>query len=138
MAFHQEYRAKFPGITTTSIASLEAFYYTTDTIPYEGNSWQGTNRGGYSNPDADRLDQRYFTTIDPAERQRVLTSFEKGHRSEAETDSRLADLAGEIGTLQQERALLESRLSLTEALESRLARLISACGKTSGAFSRSS
>lgn len=74
---NQEYRAKFPGMTTTSIASLEGFYYTTDTIPHDGNRWQGTNRGGYSNPEADRLDHAYFTTIDQAKRREVLIDILK-------------------------------------------------------------
>jgi peptide/nickel transport system substrate-binding protein len=69
---NQEYRAKFPGMTTTSIASVEAFYYTSDTIPHEGNGWQGTNRGGYSSAEADRLDHAYFTTIGPVQRRDVL------------------------------------------------------------------
>ena len=72
---NQEYRAKFPGMTTTSIASLEAFYYTSDTVPHEGNNWQGTNRGGYTSPEGDRLDHLYFTTIDPAKRQDVLINI---------------------------------------------------------------
>jgi peptide/nickel transport system substrate-binding protein len=72
---NQEYRAKFPGMTTTSIASLEAFYYTSDTVPYEGNNWQGTNRGGYSSPEGDRLDHLYFTTIDAQKREDVLINI---------------------------------------------------------------
>jgi peptide/nickel transport system substrate-binding protein len=74
---NQEYRARFPGITTTSIASLEAFYYTSDTIPHEGNGWQGTNRGGYSSSEGDRLDHLYFTTIDATQRQQVLIDIVK-------------------------------------------------------------
>lgn len=55
----------------------DAFYYTSDTIPHEANGWQGANRGGYGNAEADRLDHAYFTTIDPLQRRDILVDILK-------------------------------------------------------------
>jgi len=74
---NQEYRAKYPGITTTSVSTLEGFYLTSDTIPSDANHWKGNNRGGYSSAEGDQLQLDYLAAIDPAKRSEVLVQTVK-------------------------------------------------------------
>jgi peptide/nickel transport system substrate-binding protein len=39
------------------------------------NRWSGANRGGWSNPEYDRLYDAFTTTLDPAERTRQLVAI---------------------------------------------------------------
>ncbi len=75
----QEYRAKFPGITTsaTSISPDWMDKWQSDRIASEANRWRGANRGGYSRPELDNLYREYITTIDPGRRQDVLLRLVK-------------------------------------------------------------
>ncbi len=75
----QEYRAKFPGITTsaTSISPDWMDKWQTERIASEATRWRGANRGGYSRPELDSLYREYITTIDPARRQDALVRLVK-------------------------------------------------------------
>lgn len=37
----------------------------------ESNRWRGSNRGGYSNPSYDQLDERFWSTLDKSERDQI-------------------------------------------------------------------
>lgn len=75
----QEYRAKFPGISTsaTSIAPDWLDKWQTDRAASEANRWRGGNRGAYGNADFDRMYREYITTIDPVKRQGALVQIVK-------------------------------------------------------------
>ena len=61
----QEYRAKFPGVSSSSPAGPDSITrFSSDNIPSDANRWRGGNRGGYSNPEFDRLSNQFFNTID--------------------------------------------------------------------------
>jgi peptide/nickel transport system substrate-binding protein len=62
--------ATFPGLSTTSRPAEEAqlVNLTTSQIPSAENRWSGSNRGGWSNPEYDRLAEAFATTLDRAER----------------------------------------------------------------------
>ncbi len=51
--------------------------YTTDQIPGPENRWHGSNRGGWSNSEYDRLVHLYMTTLEPSERVRQLARIER-------------------------------------------------------------
>jgi peptide/nickel transport system substrate-binding protein len=75
----QEYRAKFPGISTssTSISIDWMDKWQTDRAASEANRWRGGNRGAYSNATVDRMYRDYITTIDPTKRQDALVQLVK-------------------------------------------------------------
>ncbi len=51
--------------------------YTTEQIPRPENRWFGDNRGGWSNAEYDRLVGLYVTTLEPAERVKILAQAER-------------------------------------------------------------
>jgi peptide/nickel transport system substrate-binding protein len=51
--------------------------YTTDQTPRPENRWHGDNRGGWSNPEYDRLVGLYMKTLEPSERVRILAEAER-------------------------------------------------------------
>jgi peptide/nickel transport system substrate-binding protein len=60
----QEYRAKFPGVAFSSPAGPDVILrFSSDVIPSDANRWRGSNRGGYNNPELDRLSVEFFRTI---------------------------------------------------------------------------
>jgi peptide/nickel transport system substrate-binding protein len=75
----QEYRAKFPGISTssTSIAPNWMEKWQSDRAASEENRWRGANRGAYARPELDRLYREYITRIDPVRRQEALVQMVK-------------------------------------------------------------
>lgn len=75
----QEYRAKFPGISTssTSISPDWMDKWQTDRAASDANRWRGGNRGAYSNPTLDRMYREYITTIDSAKREDSLVQLVK-------------------------------------------------------------
>jgi peptide/nickel transport system substrate-binding protein len=83
-----EYINTHPGAyTNTQSKAFESFF--TDKLhsrnaPTPGNRWQGTNRGGYSNPKLDALLDNLVATIDPRERLPLLR---------AALDEQLTDVA---------------------------------------------
>ena len=65
----QEYRAKFPGVASSSPMGVDALdRFRSENIPNDANRWRGGNRGGYSSPTMDRLSKEFFTTVELAPR----------------------------------------------------------------------
>lgn len=65
----QEYRAKFPGVSFSSPSGIDVINrFWTDNIPSDANRWRGSNRGGYSNPEYDRVSSEFLRTVDPRAR----------------------------------------------------------------------
>ncbi len=60
-------RTKFPGLSFGRAGTAAESYVTKD-IPTEENRWQGSNYGGYSRPEVDRMIMVFLTTLDPGER----------------------------------------------------------------------
>ena len=56
-------RANFPAIYTTSSSRLESMFGRS--IGTATNRWIGTNRGGWTNPEYDRLYEAFGATLDP-------------------------------------------------------------------------
>jgi peptide/nickel transport system substrate-binding protein len=73
----QEYRAKFPGISTssTSISPVWMEKWQADRAASEENRWRGANRGAYARPELDRLYRQYITTIDQAAQRSTLVEM---------------------------------------------------------------
>jgi ABC-type oligopeptide transport system substrate-binding subunit len=51
--------------------------YTTEQIPRPESRWHGDNRGGWSNPEYDRLVGQFLTTLERPERLKVLAAAER-------------------------------------------------------------
>jgi len=70
-----QFRATFPGAHIRSSApnwtSDTILNYSIARIPHEGNRWTGSNLGGYSSPEADRLGSSILKTLDVRERDRL-------------------------------------------------------------------
>ncbi len=78
LSIDPEARVAFPGmftsITSQGEATLDAF--TTAQIPRAENRWRGgNNRGGWSNPEYDRLVGAFATTLDPGQRAEQLVQM---------------------------------------------------------------
>ena len=68
--------ATFPSLATTSRPAGEdqLLNLITASIPTAETRWSGTNRGGWSNPEYDRLAEAFAATLDRTERnQHVIT-----------------------------------------------------------------
>jgi peptide/nickel transport system substrate-binding protein len=67
-------RATFRALHPVSIAQGEAAltYLTTAAVARPETRWNGQNRGGWSNPEFDRFDEAFRTTLDAAQRNRHL------------------------------------------------------------------
>ncbi|MEA2639086.1 MAG: peptide/nickel transport system substrate-binding protein [Chloroflexota bacterium] len=74
-----ELRATFPGAhsrsTNPNYLSPSVFDYTSSRIPSEANRWNGTNLGGYSSPETDRLAAAILGSLDVRERDRLTLEF---------------------------------------------------------------
>jgi peptide/nickel transport system substrate-binding protein len=70
-------RNQQPGLSTTSGPAGEStlIEHRTLDLPTPQNRWTGSNRGGWSNPEYDRAADVLPTTLDRAERMRVLTQM---------------------------------------------------------------
>lgn len=68
-------RATFRTLHPVSIAQGETAltYLTSAAIARPETRWNGQNRGGWSHPEFDRLQEAFRTTLDPTERMRHLT-----------------------------------------------------------------
>jgi peptide/nickel transport system substrate-binding protein len=62
---NQQPSISFTGGQSGEIRLVE---HTTDTVPSAQNRWIGTNRGGWTNPEFDRLAQQFNATLVRAER----------------------------------------------------------------------
>jgi peptide/nickel transport system substrate-binding protein len=69
----------FPALFSTGRRGGEANLsdYTTSMTPGAGNRWFGGNRGGWSNPEYDRLWEAFNTTLDRSERVKQIAGMEK-------------------------------------------------------------
>jgi peptide/nickel transport system substrate-binding protein len=69
--------ATFPALATTSRPAEEdqLLNLTTSSIPTAENRWTGSNRGGWSNPEYDRLAERFAATLDREERTRHVIAM---------------------------------------------------------------
>jgi ABC-type transport system substrate-binding protein len=69
-------RMQFPGLLSHGVNTEERDAMVNVTTPEVGtaaNRWSGSNRGGYSNPEYDRLFEQYSTTLDRSQRvQRIV------------------------------------------------------------------
>ncbi len=63
-----EFRALLPGLFTGGAGSDRLSEYGSDAIARPENRWNGNNRGGWENPEYERLWQAYNTTLDRTER----------------------------------------------------------------------
>jgi peptide/nickel transport system substrate-binding protein len=71
-------RATFPGLFNWSTAGPADDWltnYTAAKIPGPENRWAGNNRGGWSNPDYDRLADAYGTSLDRNERTQLTVDM---------------------------------------------------------------
>lgn len=77
LAQNAEVRATFPGMYSNNTNAGEAslISQTTGNIPRAENRWRGGNRGGWSNPDYDRLVEVFNTTLDQGERVRLVAQM---------------------------------------------------------------
>lgn len=69
-----EARSSFPALFTSSSSVNEAGIETlaSSQIPTAANRWQGTNLGGWSSPEYDRLFSQFRTTLDRGERMALV------------------------------------------------------------------
>jgi peptide/nickel transport system substrate-binding protein len=70
-------RALIPGLSTRGQAMKRLLAYTSEQVPRPDNRWQGENRGGWSNPDYDRLFDAYMTTPEQSQRVKAVAQMEK-------------------------------------------------------------
>ncbi|HZT07295.1 MAG TPA: ABC transporter substrate-binding protein [Chloroflexota bacterium] len=72
-------RATFPGLFIFSQGLGEAALvdYNSAGIPRPENRWVGSNRGGWSNPDFDRLAETVNTTLDRTERAQTFVAMQR-------------------------------------------------------------
>ncbi|HEY3117063.1 MAG TPA: ABC transporter substrate-binding protein [Chloroflexota bacterium] len=80
LSLDPESRVTFPGMftSTTSQGETALTGYTTAQIPKVEDRWRiGSNRGGWSSPDYDRLLAAYFTTLEPSQRGAQMAQMAK-------------------------------------------------------------
>lgn len=65
-------RVSFSGAFTAGASNL--LDHTRDEIPTAEKRWQGKNRGGWEDPEFNRLASLFITTLEPAERTRIIVS----------------------------------------------------------------
>jgi peptide/nickel transport system substrate-binding protein len=86
LARDNQVRASFPGMFAfSSGVSGAVFNQTSARIPRPENRWLGGNRGGWSNPEYDRLAEAYGTTLDREERSRLLVDISRLYADEFPT-----------------------------------------------------
>ena len=82
-----EFRATFPGAhgrsTSPNYLSQSVLEYTGSRIPNESNHWSGTNLGGYSSPEGDRLGAAILNTLDVSQRDQLTLDFVRLYAEEA-------------------------------------------------------
>jgi peptide/nickel transport system substrate-binding protein len=72
-------RASFPGLYgfSTGIGTSVVPNFTTPSIPGPDTRWTGNNRGGWSNPEYDRIATTFNNTLDRNERIQILSQITK-------------------------------------------------------------
>ncbi len=84
LARDQQARATFPGILVHGIGlseSTSAMSLVSEQIGTPANRWTGNNRGGWSNPDYERLWNRFNATLDRSEQ---VQAFQQMMRMQSE------------------------------------------------------
>ncbi len=78
-------RNTHPSLSATGGQSgeLRLVEHTIATMPTAQNRWQGTNRGGWTNPEFDRLAEQFKVTLDRAERNALLAQMPRVLSEEA-------------------------------------------------------
>jgi peptide/nickel transport system substrate-binding protein len=76
---NSEYRATFPGMNhfNSFLGERGAYDFISQEIPRAENRWTGGNRGGWSDPEYDRLAVTLTTTLARSERGAILAQMMK-------------------------------------------------------------
>jgi len=70
-------RAMRPGLSNGGLGSKALAQFTSAEVPRPENRWAGNDRGGWSNPEYDRLWQQFDTALDPGDRARHTAAMER-------------------------------------------------------------
>jgi peptide/nickel transport system substrate-binding protein len=78
-ASDNEYRSTFPAMAITKLTVFQddtvAKKFASSLIAAPENRWSGTNRGGYSNPEYDRLTDVFLAALDRSERDKLMAQI---------------------------------------------------------------
>jgi ABC-type transport system substrate-binding protein len=72
-----QFRALRPGLAQSSLPGRALSKFISAEVPRPENRWGGDVRGGWTNPEYDRLWQAYDTSLDAAERLRTIGQMER-------------------------------------------------------------
>ena len=70
-------RNVLPALNTGGVGASPLGQFVSSAIPRPENRWSGNNRGGWSNPEVDRLWAAYLRTPAPAERAQQIADMER-------------------------------------------------------------
>lgn len=73
----QQQRNVLPALNTGGVGARPLGQFISSAIPRPENRWSGNNRGGWSNPEFDRLWDAYLRTPAPAERAQQIAEMER-------------------------------------------------------------
>ncbi len=80
-ASDNEYRSTFPAMAITKLTVFQddtvAKKFSSSLIAKPENRWGGTNRGGYSDPEYDRLTDLFLAALDRSERDKLMVQIVK-------------------------------------------------------------
>ncbi len=72
-----QFRALRPGLAQSSLPGRALSKFISAEVPRPENRWGGDVRGGWTNPEYDRLWELYDTALDPDERGRYIAQMER-------------------------------------------------------------
>jgi ABC-type transport system substrate-binding protein len=86
-----EVRSTFPGMYSNNTTQGESalLNQVSGRIPGPNNRWSGSNRGGWSNDEYDRLGEVFSTTLDRSEREQMVGQMVRLHTTDVGTISLL-------------------------------------------------
>ncbi|MPZ13010.1 MAG: hypothetical protein GEU73_01055 [Chloroflexi bacterium] len=70
-------RSLRPGLSNGAIGAKALGFFISAEVPRPENRWAGNNRGGWSNPEYDRLWQTFDTALEPRDRERSTAEMER-------------------------------------------------------------
>jgi peptide/nickel transport system substrate-binding protein len=70
-------RSLRPGLSLGAIGARALGAFVASEVPRPENRWAGNNRGGWMNPEYDRLWQQFDSALDPGERARYTAEMER-------------------------------------------------------------
>jgi peptide/nickel transport system substrate-binding protein len=76
-AADNQFRALRPGLARSGLGARALSGFVSSGVPRPENRWGGNIRGGWTNPEYDRLWGLYDTTLDPAQRTRYVGEMER-------------------------------------------------------------